>query len=274
MGMTMVAGRNFRESDARTGARVEGWPYRVGVVNETFVKRYFGQANPIGRHIGFGDAPGTPTPIEIVGIVKDAKYRGLREEPTPQLFTSYLEANDVDGLAFYVRTTVDPDKVPGLLAKAVRDLDPNLPVTGMRSLEDIVGSSLTNERLVASLSSIFSLLATVLAAVGLYGVMAYSVARRTREIGIRVALGAATGNVVWRVFREAGMLVVAGLAIGLPMAWWLTRYVQSQLYGVLPGDPLTMTAAGLGLALVAALAVLIPARRAAQIDPVSALRTE
>jgi ABC-type antimicrobial peptide transport system permease subunit len=164
--------------------------------------------------------------------------------------------------------------VPALLTKTVREVDPNLPVIGLRSVEEVVSSSLTNERLVASLSSIFSLLATVLAAVGLYGVMAYSVVRRTREIGIRVALGAPTGTVIWRVFREAGVLVIAGLAIGLPMAWWLTRYVQSQLYGVLPGDPLTMTTAGLGLALVAALAVLLPARRAAQIDPVTALRQE
>jgi predicted permease len=274
MGMTLVAGRDVRESDARSGPRVDGWPYRVGIVNETFVRRYFGQANPIGRHIGFGDGPGTPLPIEIIGIVKDAKYRSMREEPTPQLFVSYLEGNDVDGLAFYVRTTVDPDKMPALLTKTVRDVDPNLPVTGLRSLEGVVSSSLTNERLVASLSGAFSLLATVLAAVGLYGVMAYSVLRRTREIGIRVALGAATGTVIWRVFREAGTLVIAGLAIGLPMAWWLTRYVQSQLYGVQPGDPLTMATAGVGLAMVAALAVLIPARRAAQIDPVSALRTE
>jgi ABC-type antimicrobial peptide transport system permease subunit len=156
----------------------------------------------------------------------------------------------------------------------VHEIDPNLPVTQLRTLQDQVAVSLTNERLVASLSGVFGALATLLAAVGLYGVMAYSVVRRTREIGIRVALGALTRDVVWRVMREAGALVIAGLAIGLPAAWWLGRYVQSQLYNVQPGDPLTLTTAGLGLALIASLAALIPARRAAKIDPVTALRQE
>jgi predicted permease len=274
MGMRLAAGRAFRDSDARTGPRVEGWPYRAGVVNETFVQRYVGTANPIGRHIGLGDNPGTATPIEIVGVVKDAKYRNIREPATPQLFVPYLEANDVDALVFYVRTSLQSDRAPAALTRIVHDIDPNLPLTQLRTLEDQVSVSLTNERLVASLSSMFSALATLLAAVGLYGVMAYSVVRRTREIGIRVALGALTRDVVWRVMREAGMLVIAGLAIGLPAAWWLGRYVQSQLYNVQPGDPLTLATAGLGLALIASLAALIPARRAAKIDPVTALRQE
>jgi len=274
MGMRLAAGRAFRDGDARTGPRIEGWPYRAGVVNETFVRRYFGTANPLGRHIGLGDNPGTATPIEIVGVVKDAKYRNIREPETPQLFVPYLEANDVDALVFYVRTSLQPDRAPAALTRIVHDIDPNLPLTQLRTLEDQVSVSLTNERLVASLSSLFSALATLLAAVGLYGVMAYSVVRRTREIGIRVALGALTRDVVWRVMREAGMLVIAGLAIGLPAAWWLGRYVQSQLYNVQPGDPLTLATAGLGLALIASLAALIPARRAAKIDPVSALRQE
>jgi predicted permease len=274
MGTKLVAGRAFRDSDARTGPRTDGWPYRVAVVNETFVKRYFGTANPIGRRFGFGRNPGTPTTVEIVGVVKDALYTGVREEPTPQLFVPYLEANDVDALAFYVRTTLPPERVPALITRTVREFDAGLPITQLHTLDEQIAVSLTNERLVASLSSAFSALATLLAAVGLYGVMAYSVSRRTREIGIRVALGALTRDVVWRVMREAGVLVLAGLAIGLPAAWWLGRYVQSQLYNVQPGDPLTLTIAGVGLSLVAGLAALIPARRAAKIDPVSALRTE
>jgi predicted permease len=274
MGTRLVAGRAFRDSDVRGGPRVEGWPYRVAVVNETFVRRYFGNANPIGRRFGFGTNPGTPTGIEIVGVVKDAMYTGVRADIGPQLFVPYLEANDMDGVTFYVRTTLPTDRVPALITRTVREVDAGLPVTQLRTLDELIAVSLTNERLVASLSGTFSALATLLAAVGLYGVMAYSVTRRTREIGIRVALGAMTRDVVWRVMREAGVLVLAGLAIALPMVWWLGRYVQSQLYNVQPGDPLTLTVAGAGLALVAALAALIPARRAAKIDPVTALRTE
>jgi predicted permease len=274
MGSRLVAGRAFRESDQRTGPRVDSWPYRTGIVNETFARRYFGNANPLGRHVGLGDNPGTPTPIEIVGVVKDAKYRSIREEPTPQLFVPYLEANDVDSLTFYVRTNLDPERVPALITRTVHDIDAALPVTQLRSFEEQVSVSLTNERLVASLSTMFGALATLLAAVGLYGVMAYSVSRRTREIGIRVALGALTRDVIWRVMREAAALVIAGIAIGLPLAWWLGRYVESQLYSIKAGDPLTLTVAGVGLALVAGLAALVPARRAAKIDPVSALRQE
>jgi predicted permease len=274
LGMHLVAGRNFRDSDQRTGPRTEGWPYRSAIVNETFAHRYFGNTNPLGRRIGFGDGPGTVTGMTIVGVVKDAKYRDMREDATPQMFVPYLESNDVDALAFYVRTDLDPERVPSLITRTVHEVDAGLPVTTLRTLERQVSISLTNDRLVASLLTIFGALATLLAAVGLYGVMAYSVSRRAREIGIRVALGAMTRDVVWRVMREAGVLVIAGLAIGLPLAWWLGRYVQSLLYNIKPGDPLTLVIAGLGLALVAGLAALLPARRAARIDPVSALRQE
>ncbi len=275
MGMRLIAGRDFRDSDSRTGGRVEGgWPYRAGIVNEAFVKRYFGQANPLGRRVGLGDEAGAPTPIEIVGVVKDAKYRNMREDVPPQLFVPYLEANDLDALTFYVRTTQDPNAALAMLTRTVHEVDPNLPVTELLTVQEQVARSLTSERLVASLSSAFSALATLLAAIGLYGVMAYSVARRTREIGIRVALGAVTRDVIWRVMREAALLVLGGLAIGLPAAWWLGRYVQSQLYNVQSGDPLTIAAAGVLLASIAGLAALIPARRAAKIDPVTALRQE
>ena len=156
----------------------------------------------------------------------------------------------------------------------VRQLDANLPVYKLRTVEQQIDQSLLNERLIATLSTFFGLLATVLAIVGLYGVMAYTVARRTREIGIRMALGAVTGNVVWLVMREVVALVATGVAIGLPLAWGLSRLVQTQLYGITPNDPFTLALATALLAMVACAAGYIPALRATRVDPVTALRYE
>jgi ABC-type antimicrobial peptide transport system permease subunit len=153
-------------------------------------------------------------------------------------------------------------------------LDANIPVYGMRTLEEQISISLRNERLVASLSSIFGSLATVLAVIGLYGVMAYTVARRTREIGIRMALGALQGNVLWMVMKEVVILIGAGVLVGVPVALALTRLVQNQLYGLAPHDPITLIFATLMLAVVAGLAGFIPALRASRIDPTQALRYE
>jgi ABC-type antimicrobial peptide transport system permease subunit len=161
-----------------------------------------------------------------------------------------------------------------LLRRTVREVDSSVPVYRMRTLEQQVDKSLMSERLLATLSTIFGCLATLLAAVGLYGVMAYMVARRTREIGIRVALGASGGSVVWLVMREVLLLALVGLAIGLPAAWALTRLVETQLFGVQPADPLTMAVAAIGIASVAALAGYFPARRATAIHPMQALRWE
>jgi ABC-type antimicrobial peptide transport system permease subunit len=161
-----------------------------------------------------------------------------------------------------------------LVRQTMTQLDPNLPIFAMTTLDDTLQQSLSNERLMASLSGIFSGLATLLAMIGLYGVMAYTVSRRTREIGIRMALGAVSGNIAWLVMREVLVLVVVGMAIAGPAVWALSTYVRSQLYGVTPADPMTLAAASIALAAVAGLAGLIPALRAARVNPITALRYE
>jgi predicted permease len=271
----ITRGRSFGAQDARMPAADEqGWTYRTAIVNETFVARYFGGRDPIGRHVGIGDDPGTATPIRVVGVVAIDKYQSVREEPRPQIFLPAFEARGVNSLTFYLRSRLP---VPAVLASAraaVAQLDPALPVFNVATLEERVARSLRNERLVAGLSAAFATLATLLAVVGLYGVMSYTVTRQSREIGIRMALGARAGRVALQVVREAGALVILGLMAAVPAAWWLKGYVAAQLYDVQPLDPATLTLAAAGLALVALVAAGIPARRAAHIDPMRALRDE
>jgi predicted permease len=279
--LPLVAGREFTARDEKTERNLTfentgtwRWPFRAAVVNETFVKRYLGGRNPLGVRIGLGDDPGTPTPIEIVGVAADSKYAEIREEPAPQMFLPALEHDAIGELTAYVRTTGDPDQLIAAVRRVVQTLDPTLPAFNVRTVEEHLARSLTNEHLFASLSTAFGALATLLAAVGLYGVMSYAVTRRTREIGIRIALGARTSQVAGPVLREAAVLVVIGLGVGLGAAWWLARYVESQLYGVAPHDLWTVIVCVVALTTVAGLAAWVPARRATRIDPLAALRSE
>jgi putative ABC transport system permease protein len=274
LGMKIVAGRDFDARDEKMMPVDPKAPPTVVIVNQTFVKRFLGDRYPLGVHIGFGRDPGTPTPIEIVGVVSDAKYRSLRNDTEAQAFFPFLAGPDVNGFTMYVRTMTAPEAMFSTLRQVVHGLDPNLPLYAMQTFETRVERSVSNERLIASLSSVFGVLATLLAMIGLYGVMAYTVARRTREIGIRMALGALSRDVAGMILREVTILVAIGLAIALPVSWALGKYVESQLFGVTPRDPLTMAAAVAVLVSVAALAGLIPARRAARIDPIRALRYE
>lgn len=294
LNIPLVAGREFRPADERTmiledidwtrpdfeqqrerlEAQVKGSP-KYALVNESFAKRYFGSAQAaVGRHFGFGGNPGTKIDVEIVGVAKDTAYRNLRDEIPRQVFTSYLQADRISGMNVYVRTVQEPEQVFRAIRAAVKNLDGSLPVFDLRSIEEQIDCSLLTERMIAMLSAAFGLVATLLATVGLYGVMAYTVARRSREIGIRMALGAFRGNVLWLVMKEVLLLVGVGLAIGLPAAWGLSQFVQSQLFGVPPTDPLTLAAATALLLGVAALAGFLPANRAAGIDPVHVLRYE
>jgi predicted permease len=263
----VLLGRDFSQRD------IVGAP-KVGIVNQKFVKRYFGNADPLGRHVGMGIDPGTKTDIEIVGVVGDTKYESMRDEIPYELYLPSDQQRFLNGVTVYVRAAGDPAGMFNALRPAVQSVDASVPMYDMRTLTDQLEISLLTERLLAALSSVFGCLATLLAALGLYGVMAFMVARRTREIGIRMALGAGQGTVVWMVLRETLTLAGVGVAIGLVGAYAVTRLIQTQLFGVEPTDLLTMAAASLGIAAVTALAGYIPARRATGIDPMSALRWE
>ena len=268
MGIPLLLGRTFTDAD-RAGAP------KVAVVNEAFVRYFFGTRNPIGRHIGFGGR-NAPLDIEIVGVVQDSKTVALRDRIDRTVYTPFMQASaeDTGQMTFYVRTAGDPLSLASSLRAVVRRVDPDMPVFDMKTMSAQVAESLFAERMVAALSIVFGFLATLLAAIGPYGVMSYSVARRTREIGIRMALGAERGTVLWLVLREVALLVVLGVAIGLPVALALGRLVRSQLFGLSATDPWTMAGAAMVLAVIALVAGYLPARRATRIDPILALRYE
>ncbi len=266
LGIHLLAGRTFTAADTTNSPL-------AAVVNESFAKRYFGAAPAVGRMFGRGSDPGTPTNIEIVGVVNDTRYESLRDEIPREVYICDAQQM-ASNKTVYVRTERDAENAFASVRAVVHDLAPNLPITAMKTLDRQLDESLVTERLVATLSSVFGALATLLAIIGLYGVMAYMVTRRSREIGIRMALGAMAGNVVWLVMREVLVLVGIGIAAGLPAAFALTRLASSQLYGVSASDPATMAAATVLLAVVAMLAGYIPARRAAGFDAVRVLRSE
>ena len=275
MGIPIIQGRDFDARDERIAPQGKAaFVPRVAIANRTFVERYLAGKPAIGMHVGFARDPGTPTPIEIVGVAADAKYTSVRDEIQPQLYFPFLEGPHVGVATMYVRTTQDAASIQRTVEQVVRQLDPRVPVYDVRTLEEQVARSLSTDRLIANLATVFGVLATLLAMVGLYGVLAHTVARRTREIGIRIALGALTRNISWMVLREVLVVIGVGVALALPAIWALTRFVKSQLYGITPLDPVAIIGAVAMLTLVAIVAGFLPARRAARVDPVVALRAE
>jgi predicted permease len=263
----LVLGRDFTLKDAA------GAP-RVGIVNQNFAKRYFAGVNPLGRHVGMGIDPSTKMDIEIVGVAGDTRYESMSDEIPPELYIPYTQLDFANGMTVYLRTHGDPANTFNTARRVVREVDPTVPMYDLRTLDDQIEISLFTQRLLATLSGVFGGLATLLAALGLYGVMAFMVARRTREIGIRMALGADTGSVVWMVMREVLLLAAFGVAAGASAAWAATRFIQAQLFGIQATDPATMMSAAVGIVAVAALSGYLPARRATAIDPMRALRWE
>jgi predicted permease len=266
MGIPLLRGREITRQDGPDAPK-------VAVINEVFALKYFNGQDPVGRRFhssSASDDAGT----EVVGVVKDGKHSDLREHPEPFVYFPYAQHRSVMRMNFYVRTSQDPVALESAMREEVRRADPNLPLFDMKTVEHQMDENVFAERLVAMLSIFFSALATLLAAIGLYGVMAYTVARRTREIGLRMALGAARGEVLRLVMGEVGVMAFLGVAVALPVAYALSRLIQGQLYNMKGGHPSIFVLASLAIVAVAAAAGLIPAWRATRIDPMTALRSD
>jgi predicted permease len=265
-GIRILAGRGFDGHDTPTSRN-------VAVVNESLAKKYFPNTNPIGKT--FEEGRKHPVTIEIVGVSADTRYHHVRAEAEPTYYTPYWQKGDgVHDATFAIRTSVAGETLLPTLRDAVQQVDAGLPMLDVRTQDEQIAANLRPERIFATLTSGFGVLALVLACIGVYGVMAYSVARRTSEIGIRLALGAIPRQVLEMVLREATWLSAVGIAIGFTASFLLARFVRSMLYGIAPYDPMTFSGAALLLLLVALGASWIPARRAANVQPVAALRHE
>jgi len=265
MGIAMKSGRDFTPED-RKGAPM------VAIINEKLARQFFGGQSPIGKHIGVGSKTAD---LEIVGVIADTKYRSVRNAP-PR--TAYLPIEQVPvpptARTLHVRTYADTAAMTTAIREKVREIDKDLPIANVKMFSEVVDESLVQERLIAGVSGLFGMLAVILACMGLYGVMSYTVARRTNEIGIRMALGARPATVLTMVLKESLLLAVLGVAAGIPIALWTAHIVQKLLFGIGATDPITIGVAALLMIFVTAVAGFVPARRAMRVDPMVALRQE
>jgi len=261
-GTPFLSGRDFNANEDRDEAKVV-------IINQTLANSYFKNDLPLGRHITLENMKN----LEVVGVVQDAKYRDLKEPNPPTAYVPFSRKSRSQR-CFCVRATGDIPSLINAIRTGFHSLDPNLPLYNVKTFSDQIDESISQERLVASLSSFFGLLALLLASIGLYGVMAYSVNRRTREIGIRLAIGGQPGNVQWLILRETLLMVLIGVIIGLPIAIFAARLISNLLFGLQPTDPVTMAVSALILTAVASFAGYLPARKASRIDPMVALRCE
>lgn len=266
--MPLIAGRDFNASDVNTSVKVT-------IINETFARDVFAVANPIGRRFWVVATPGIPERVfEIVGVVKDTKYEDLREEFGPIAFFPVSQEPEPDPIGqFLIRSKLPEAQVTGAIKNLFAEINPGINI-GFQNFRGMISDGLLRDRLMATLSGFFGLLALLLASVGLYGILSYGVASRRHEIGIRLALGAQTRNVLSMVLREAVMLVLIGIIVGLPFVFGVTRFASSMLFGLTAADPLSLTGAAVFLFGVALLAGFLPARRATKIDPLEAFRYE
>jgi predicted permease len=266
LGTPLLIGRDFGSQDH------PGSP-RVAIINQAMARRFFAGRNPIGGKFGWGQGKDKQE-FEIIGVVRDAKYLSLREEMPPTAYVYALQGKELGDFWFEVRASSNPIDLMPQIRSLLRSVDSRLTPWDPKTLAEQVDQSLYQEKLVSTLSSFFGVLALLLACVGLYGIMAYAVVRQTNEIGIRMALGAESSRILRMVLREALLLVAIGVAIGLPAAWAATHAVSSLLYGVKLTDPFTILASTLLMVALTALAGYLPARRAARVDPMVALRYE
>ena len=267
MRIPLLSGREFNAGDTTASTK-------VAIINEAMAKEFFPKRNPIGVHFALGGGNDVKPNIEIVGVVRNAKEGHVRDAERPYFYQPYSQFGKLYGMSFYGRSQQDPLLIANAMRETVRGADANLPVYDLKTVQRVVDEDLFAERVIAGLSAAFGGLAALLAALGIYGVLAYLVVQRTREIGIRVALGAGSGHVRGLVFKEVGWMVLAGALVGLPLAYGLARLSESLLYGVHAGD-VPVYAASLGIiCLVAFAACYIPSRRATRIDPIVALRYE
>ena len=267
MGIPLMAGREFGDSDSGRGPR-------VAIVNQSLAKKYFDGRDPLGLHITTAGREKNPVTMEIVGVVKDSKYDDLRESPKPFLYMPAAQDENPGTMTFYVRSSLAIESAGPVLRRVIRQFDANLPVIGPKLMRSQLMDSVFLDRMVAALACVFAALATVLAAIGLYGVISWAVTRRRREIGIRMALGAHSSEVMRMIVSEVFWLAAIGVGIATPLWFAAARVLESQLYGVSPRDPLTLAASVAILSVVAAMAGFIPAYRAAHVDPSSAIRYE
>jgi predicted permease len=261
VGMTIMAGRDFTPFDSTSNAKVV-------IINESAARKYFAGRDAVGQHIGF-DAP----THEIVGVVRDARVLAVREEAAPMWYFPLDSTPSYVG-SMHVRTTADPDVTAAELRRAFREIEPKLPVDRVAPVVDLAAATLRQDRLIARLTIVLGSAALALACLGLYGLMSYAVRQRTAELGIRFALGAPRVRVLWMVFRESLLLMLAGLAIGVPMILAASRLIGTLLFGISGSDPLTIAAAMAALTAVGAASSYWPALRASRVDPLIALREE
>ena len=262
VGMTMAAGRNFAPQDI-------GGKNKIAIINEAMVRRYFKGRDPIGQHFGFDK----PDEIEIIGVVRDAHVNSVREAAVPMVYFPF-DANPPYVGTMQVRAAGDPVVAGAAIRRALQESEKRLPVDRVVTIASLAAATLRQERLIARLTTVVGLLALVLASLGLYGVMAYAVKQRTAELGVRFALGAPRGRVLWMVLRESMVLVVIGLAIGVPAVMAVGRLISPMLFEVKPTDPLVVSIAIGVLFVVGAWSGYLPALRASRVDPITALRTE
>jgi predicted permease len=269
MQIPILTGRGLDEKDtAEAGHAV--------VVNEVFARTYFPGRSPVGQHFSFGGGKDAMD-VQIVGLARNSRYDSLKREIPPVAYVSWAQPIEgwlADRMSFEIRTTGDPLALSNAVRQIVHEADPRVPVADLTTQAQRIDRTISQERTFADLCTCFGLLALGIAWVGLYGTMAYAVARRTSEIGIRVALGAQRGRVIWMVLREVLALSGAGLAIGLGVAWWTSHFVASFLFGVKPNDPAAISVSVAVLAFAALAAGYAPAWRASRIDPMVALRHE